>query len=176
MIMYEDIDKIAVRLGNLLKKGYVSRETEDSGTYLNTQITTLGKVTAAQVIFPYGMNANPPLDTMGICINILGCEDMMYFIPFAMIERFKNLKSAEVKTGSPKHQNFIYFKEDGSILIESKGKLDIAVQGDLEIKATGNVNIDAAQTNLGIGGKKIALDGDPVVSGNIVASGTNTSI
>lgn len=175
--MYDANQQIVTRLQNLIKKGYVSRETKsDVGDYLNIQITTLGKVTQAQVIFPYGINAIPPANTLGICFNLLASEDMVYFIPFAMAERFKNLKSGEVKLGSPKHQNFIYFKEDGSILIESKDKLDITVSGDVNLTATGNVNVDSPQTNLGVGGKKIVLDGDSVVMGAVVASGTNTSI
>ena len=183
--MYEMLNNLYIRLQNLVKKGLVSRETKsDSGDYLNMQIISLGKVTDAQVIFPYGMNAVPPKDTMGLCFNVMGMEDMVYFLPFAMTERFKNLKSGEVKSGSQKTQNFIYFKSDGSILIESKDKLDITAQGDvnltttgkIDIKATGNVNIDAPQTNLGVGGKKIALDGDAILGGVVVATGINTSI
>lgn len=175
--MYELIDKVCTKLKNLIKKGYVSRETSsDSGDYLNMQITTLGKITNAQVIFPYGMNAMPPAKTLGLCFSVLGSEDMIYFIPFAMNDRFKNLKTGEVKSGSQKYQNFVYFKEDGSILIESKGKIDIKSSGTIDIKATGDVNIDAPKTNLGVGGKKIALNGDPIVDSKIVASGTNTSI
>ena len=114
----------------------------------------------------------PPANTLGICFNLLASEDMVYFIPFAMVERFKNLKSGEVKIGSQKHQNFIYFKEDGSILIESKDKLDITASGDINLTPTGKVN-------LGVGGQPIARLGDEVTVngdvGTITSAGTNTS-
>ena len=111
--MYYPGQEIAVWLRNLIKKAYVSRETfDDSQDYLNMQTTTLGKVTQANVVFPYGINAIPPQNTLGLCFNVLGSEDMAYFIPFAMVERFKNLKAGEVKVGSPNHQNFVYFKAD----------------------------------------------------------------
>ena len=183
--MLSEIMQLAVKLNNLIKKGKVSRETtDDSGNYLNMQITSLGKISQGQVIFPYGINAVPPKDTLGLCFNVLGSEDMIYFLPFAMTERFKNLKSGEVKVGSVKHKNFIYFAADGSIKIESESGIDIiakkdvnlTVTGKVNVKASGNVNIDAPQTNLGVGGKKIALNGDSVSAGVIVATGTNTSI
>lgn len=175
--MNEEYDEILILLRNLLKRAYISKEIIDnSAPYLNTQITYFDKTTNAEMIFPYGIQAIPPKETIGLLFNILGYEDNLAFIPYAQNERFKILKAeGEIIVGSPKTGSYVYFKSNGEIEIESKGKLVINVNGDVELKAN-NVKIDATKTDLGVGGKKIALDGDSVVDSKVVASGTNTSL
>ena len=81
----------------------------------------------------------------------------------------------------------IYLRNDGIIEITSGSNLNIVVNGDCNLKAA-NVNVDAAATNLGTGGKGIArLDDEVEVyveggssagtwKGKIISSGVNTSI
>lgn len=177
-MIYEELyDEIAVLLRNLIKRGYISNEIiNNTAPYLSTQITYFDKTTNAEMIFPYGLQAIPPKNTIGLLVNILGYEDNLGFIPYTQNERFKILVAeGEIIVGSPKTGSYVYFKANGDIDIESKNKININVNGDVELKAA-NVKIDAGKTDLGIGGKKIALDGDPIVDNKVVASGTNTSI
>ncbi len=173
----EEFDEILILLRNLIKRAYISKEIiNNSEPYLKAQVTYFDKTTNAEMIFPYGMQAIPPKETIGLLLNILGYEDNLVFIPYAQNERFKILLAeGEVVIGSPKSSSYIYFKSNGEINIESKEKLTINVNGDVELKAN-NVKIDAKKTDLGVGGKKIALDGDSVIDSKVVASGTNTSI
>lgn len=81
----------------------------------------------------------------------------------------------------------IYLRNDGIIEITGESDLNIIVNGNCNLKAA-KVNIDAAQTNLGTGGAKIARLGDEVeveitsgssagtYTGKITSSGVNTSI
>ena len=81
----------------------------------------------------------------------------------------------------------IYLKNDGEIEITGGKDLNITVVGNCNLKAAA-VNIDAAKTNLGTGGAKIARLGDEVTveitsgssagtyTGTITSGGTNTSI
>ena len=81
----------------------------------------------------------------------------------------------------------IYLRNDGIIEITGGSDLNIVVNGNCNLKAA-KVNIDAAQTNLGTGGAKIARLGDEVeveitsgssagtYTGKITSSGVNTSI
>ena len=81
----------------------------------------------------------------------------------------------------------IYLRNDGIIEINGTSDLNIVVTGNCNLTAA-NVNVDAAVTNLGVGGKGIArLDDEVEVyvnggssagtwKGKIISSGVNTSI
>ena len=96
----------------------------------------------------------------------------------------KRIYSVNIEDGTV--SNEIYLRNDGIIEITG-GNLNIFVNGDANIKAT-NVNVDAAVTNLGVGGKNIARLGDEITvevtsgssagtyKGTITSSGVNTSI
>lgn len=84
-------------------------------------------------------------------------------------------------TGLVAVQGEIYLKNDGTIEVTGGKDLKIVVNGNADIKAQ-KVNIDATQTNLGVNGKKIVLDGDEVTvdpgthKGTVKSSAVNTSI
>lgn len=166
------IKKVDNRVTNLIKLGKVSRFLEDNREIPVVQVTYLGDITGnATVILPFGMSAGLPEDTLGILLNSFGNDRL--FIPFSTSKRVKNLKRNETAIGygdQTSEQTYIKFDEDGNIIIEAAKEINI--------KAAQNVNVDAAQVNLGTGGglKKIARDGDSVVSGQIVASGTNETL
>jgi len=171
------IRRIFNKVHNLIKYGYVSLPGNDFSingkpvTKAHAQIISLGSPRAIAVISPYGLNANLPLKTKVLIWNILGQEDNPVCIGFSQEDRFKDLKPGEVVVGNPKSRAFIKFDKDGNI--------EINAPGELNIKAT-KVNIDADETNLGVGGAKIARLGDEVTVnsdiGTITGSGDNTSI
>jgi hypothetical protein len=180
------------RITNLIKLTYVSRFIEDNRDIPVVQVTYFGTVVGnATVILPYGTSAGLPENTLGILLNHLGDESNKLFIPISTTEREKNLVGGEKVVGNQIEKTYIKFDKDGKIIIQGKANVEINTSGDINIetssvvniKAVGSVNLDAAvvnvdatQTNLGTGGKKIALNGDSVVGGVIVATGTNTSI
>lgn len=74
-----------------------------------------------------------------------------------------------------------YDKTQSKFTLNCTGDVDLSTSGDCNIKAV-NVNVDASKTKLGLGGKKIVLDGDQVQvdpithKGVVVSSAVNTSI
>jgi hypothetical protein len=68
----------------------------------------------------------------------------------------------------------VWLKNTGEITV-SGSVCNVTVAGICNLNAS-TVNVNAEKTNLGIGGKIIARDGDSVVNNKIVASGVNTSV
>lgn len=164
--------KIYNKIKNLIKFGYVSLETTDSGDYPVAQVTYFGKTLPVEIITPYGLYVNLPENTKVVLWNINANEENQVAIGFSQQDRFKNLESGEVLVGNPKTGSYIKLKANGSIEIESKDKIDITVNGE--------VDIDAAKINLGSGGARIARLGDEVTvgsnTGTITGAGVNTSL
>jgi len=164
--------KLLNKIINIVKFGYVSRSSSDSGDYPVTQITYLGKTVPVEIISPYGLYSNLAEGTKAVVFNIGSNEENQVAIGFSQNDRFKNLKSGEVVVGNPKTGSYIKFNSDGSVLMQCNGDFDIITNN--------NVNIKAAQVNLGDSGAKIARLGDEVTvggdTGTITSAGNNTSI
>lgn len=161
----------------------VNKDDKDTQT---VRVSYFGKVVNADLHNAYGVASNPPKDSQGIILEVEGQTDnRIALIGTASGIRIKELKEGEVVVGNFKNGNVVKFLED-KVEIFSNGDLDIEVEGDVNLTAT-NVNIDADQTNLGVGGAPIARVGDSVTipstatpgspsSGTITSGGVNTSI
>ena len=114
------------------------------------------------VASPYGLYSNLPDGQLFKVID----EDGRVVLGLT-VERPDGIEQGEVVVFHPGTDTKIHLKNNGDIDIES---------AKVNITASDSVNIDAPTTNIGVGGKKIALNNDPIVAGKIVASGTNTSI
>lgn len=169
---------ILTKTQNLVKRGYVSLHDKNDKNVPSNQISYLGKTGISERISPYGLYANLPKNTQVLLFSVSGDEANLAHIGYSQEKRFKEIlgdKDGRVIVGNPETQSYVLFDEEGNIEIDAKGKLIINVSGDAEIKAN-DVKIDAAKVDLGVGGKKIALDGDSVVSNKVVATGVNTSL
>ena len=163
------------KLINLIKLGYISRSLPDTNDEPLTQVSYFNTTLYARVISPYGLYSNLPENTGVILWNVNGHETNPAAMGYYRQDRFKGLASGEVLTGNPITKSYIKFTADG--------KIEIISTGDVDLTVSGTVNIDAAQTNLGVGGNDIARSGDPVkvnvagtdYFGTITAGGTNTS-
>jgi len=140
----------------------------------------MGDTAEFVAIFPYGMHANLPVDALVTLFSVNGQEQNLAGIGEVPEKRIKNLESGEVVFFHPATKTKIHFKNDDD--------LDIEVgTGNVNLTAN-NVNIDAVQTNLGVGGPDIARVGDTVEvnvgsgssagtwTGTITTGGVNTSI
>lgn len=175
------------KIGSIVKYGFVSLPGKDSLPRPISQITYYNKTAPFQVISPYGLSVNLPLDTKVVLFSINGHEENRAGIGFSQADRFKNLSPGEVVVGNPKTQAYVKFDKDGNIEIISKKDLNITTEGNLNITADDDVtikcdtfNVEASTTNLGTGGNQIARLGDQVTvggsTGTITGAGTNTSI
>jgi len=167
----------------------ITRAGDDKGQIPVQQATYLGRVADFAMLFPYGMHANCPPDTVGLIVDETG----RVFLSTSAIGRI-SVEEGEVVFYHPSTQSKLHFKKSGDIDIETATKINlksdevnIKTVADVNLNAV-NVNIDASATNLGVGGLPIARAGDPVSvlvvggssagthSGTITAGGVNTSI
>jgi len=168
------------RLINLIKRGRVSRTDNDSRKLPIQQCAYMGDTAEFMALFPYGMHANLPDGALVTLFSVNGQEQNLVGIGESSEDRIKGKESAEVEFYHPKTKTRILFKNNDD--------LDIQVgTGNVNLTAN-NVNIDAAQTNLGVGGPDIARVGDTVEvnvgsgssagtwTGAITTGGVNTSI
>lgn len=109
---------------NIVRKGYISLANDDNKDYPSAQITYQGKQNNVLYIFPYGINANPPEQTL-VSFFKIGNEENLQGTPYTCKERFKNLKRGEVVVGSPKTRSYVKFLESGDIEIYTQKNVSI---------------------------------------------------
>ena len=170
------------------------------------QVGYNGKAEDAEIYAPYGMSYNLPADCLCLYVQIGGDQGNLVVLPDRSQDRVRDLKAGEVAFFNPLTKSRTIYRENGDMEIVTDGekgdrsttikgddvatvggKVTVTVSGDVDLTAA-NVNIDAATTNLGIGGPAIARVGDPIQvtvaggssagthSGTITGGGANTSI
>lgn len=164
---------IQTKLFNMIKKGYVTLPTKNSGTYSTMQVRYLNKTGNAFPIYPYGMMANPPVNNMCLLFNINAHEDNLAAICYTQKNNYGvTLENTEAILGNPESGSYIRFLENGDIEINAKNniivngkKMDIVLTDKLDVQTT-EMDIHG-KVKLGDGGAAIARFGDQVtVAGN----------
>jgi hypothetical protein len=170
-----NLQQIYNKVLNSVRKAYISLSNDDSGDYPTAQVTYQGKQNNALQVSPYGLNSNPPEETLAI-LGRIGNEENLTIIPYACKERFKNLKKGEVTLGSPATGSYVKFLADGGIEILAKNNIEVTVTGDcnliiknnININVTGDCNLTAnnvkatATNDLEMVAKKITLTADDI--------------
>jgi hypothetical protein len=157
------------KLMNMIKRAVVTNPGDDSGEFPVTQVSYLGKAADIETIFPYGMSANMPKDSIVLLFNVQAQEENRAGIGYRHDLRPKNLKEGEVVFGNFLKGTTIFFDADGNIKIvgdvELTGNLDITgdmtLTGDMDV--TGDVAITGAHD----------VTGNATVSGTLTIGGTN---
>ncbi len=154
----------------------ITKKSDEAGQFPIQQVSYLGRVADAVILFPYGMHANLPVDQLGLLIDKTG----RVFMGTSAVGRIA-VEEGEVVFYHPGTKSKTHYKASGDIDIDSKaggGNINITAK-DVNITAD-NVNVDATTTNLGTGGAAIARVGDQVQIGagvgTIISGGANTSI
>lgn len=178
---------------NLIRYAYITLTYEDSKNIAYSQVESMDKVANAQMIYPYGLYANAPPDSMVLLFGVQGNEENLAGIPYSMVGRFKGLKAGEVLLGNILTQTYIKLDDQGNIEIDSKKDINVNVSGNVSIIVSGNATISASEdvnilagnvsvnapftvegTNAvslgtGVGAKAIARTGDAI---QVIISGT----
>lgn len=168
-------------LRNLIKRAIVTKAGKDDGALAVQQISHNGKASQSEIVFPYGVHANLPVDSLLTCFLIEGVEQNKAAIGGMPQNRIKNLPVGEVVFFHPLTKSKLHFKNGGEIEVvavkdgEKKNitidllNMTITAEEDFtvncskaNVNATDSVNIDSPLTNLGVGGNKIARLGDTV--------------
>ncbi len=166
---------------NLVKRCIVTNAGTDDGQYAIQQVTYNGRVGDCDIVFPYGMHANLPNDSLLVMFNVNAVEQNRAAIGGLPQERIKNLPQGEIVFFHPITKSRIHFKNNGDIDIDvenagSPENMTISLRNltitatenvtinntQTNITSTDSVNVDAPITNLGVGGGPIARTGDAV--------------
>jgi hypothetical protein len=168
----------------ITKRTYITRVSTDKDLYHTAQVSYLGQTADVEVITPYGVYSNLPLNSQLLTWNVNGVEENRVSIGNTPRFRFKNLKPGEVVLGSPQTRSRIFFSEDGSIVItQHKGEAGKQSATDkdatdgkssITIDPDGNIKIVTKGTH------EVTTDGDvkftvggtfEVVAGDIILNG-----
>ncbi len=164
---------------NIFKLCRVSKANPDTGNFPIGQIQYWGKTGNAHELYPYGLAAVAPEDSLGYVFIIQGQEENRAYIPFSNSnERLKNLKPGEVALFNALTQTSVILKQNGDIVIDCKGNSHFTTEGNQNLNPKGGtININAVNTNLGSGGLPIARLGDAVqvIIAGVPYEGTITS-
>jgi len=153
------------KISNLIKRAVVTLTNKDSGQFAATQVQWMrDKVAITEVVHPYGLSSNAPVDSFALMFNVMGQEENRAAIVYAPQRRFKDLKEGEVALGNFLTRSVVKFLENG----------------DIEITGTADQNINiTGSNNVTIGGDNtIAITGDNTVTvggdNDVTISGSNT--
>lgn len=157
---------------NMIKRAVVTNPGKDDGEFPGTQVSYLGKTSDIETIFPYGMAANSPRDSIVLMFNILSQEENKAGIAYRHDLRPKNLKEGEVVFGNFLAGSTVKYDKDGNAIEIIKGNKTITIDGDLSVTVT-NVNINASgDYNITANGNYNLTATEANITANVKITGT----
>ena len=167
------LSELTSKIKNMIRPARVTQEDTDDGIDSICQVEFKGTPTDCQIAMPYGLSANVPKYATLYVLSMDGSSQSLVGIPTFPENRFRNLKENEVKTGNFLRKNFVYFKDNGdvvvktgfdggNVIIENQDASITMTLGDSGVDVVGNLNVDgnvSATGNLEVGGT-IDADGD----------------
>lgn len=131
----------------MIKRAVLTRPADDSKNYSVAQIQYFNKTANCEMITPYGLFTNAPIDSHMIVFNFNGLEENKGGIAYLHANRYKNLKPGEVQVGNPFHGNYVKFDNDGNVLINSNKNVNVTTGENITLSATINATF-AAQNEM----------------------------
>lgn len=164
---------------DFIKRAIITKGGDDDTARPVQQLEYFGKTSEAEIIFPYGMHANLPKDSILVVFPILNQTSNHVALGGLPNERIQ-VEEGEVVFFHPLTKAKIHFKKDGNIEIDALEKdikincnnASITAQGDVNLTASGELNVDAPTTNWT---GNIVLTGDITQDGNIVNTQTTSN-
>ena len=132
------LQKINNRITNLVKTAEITLPDNDLGNYPTAQVSYYGKIVETQMVYPYGLHANAPANTLLKLTNNMGQEENTYGIPYSTNQRPKGLQVGEVVVGSPQVGNYTKFCVNGDVNVTAIKDVNIVSPGVVSIKAKGS--------------------------------------
>lgn len=138
----------------MLRLARIVASGSDDKSFPNQQIEYLGKNCDATIWFPYGMHANLPPDVLAIAISLNGNLETRYAFPSSPKERLESslpnpLSKGDLLLFNPVSKAYVYFKADGSMVINTPKNLTATVASDTTITSTGKIIADGSAIELG---------------------------
>ena len=159
--------------------------SKDGDTFQKASCGLFGKVQDLKVLNTYGVSYNPPDDSFGVSVNPNGYGKEEFVTIDRPDLRFTGLAKGELKTGNYLTQNYIHYKEDGTIEIYTT---TVDVLGNVVITGTSGATDHFSGTvsglththsgvvaGGGVSGPPIGGGGGPAIVLAIVDGGTGES-
>lgn len=171
-------------LRSLIKRAVLSLVGNDSGNHQTSQAQYWGKASDFEVIYPYGLCANPPKDSLILLLNVMAQEENKAGIANLHEQRFRNLKEGEVAVGNYLTRSVTKFLANGDIEIFSANDEKIAITndstktvgGDMTVTVSGNVTLNVTGTttvnntdNITVNAPLTTFNGNVTINGVISA-------
>lgn len=130
-------------LRNLIRWARIIKAGSDTEQFAVQQMEYLGKIADGVIVFPYGVHANLPPDTLALMMSVQGNPDNRAAIGWTPKKR-PLLKSGEVAFYHPLLPDLIiHLKEDGKMLVKSGVQIDVVAP---EVVITGNLTVTGTTT------------------------------
>ena len=161
------------RLRAWARRAVISLLNDDTSDDATVQCSYNGVATAVNRFSPYGLSANPPVNSKALIVYPSGRQDNPIAIADNQPKRFKELKEGEVQVGNYLTRASIKFDEDGNMIVAvpSGGKLTVETEGgDADITIAGGVNLTVTG-DVKITAPTVAITGNLTVTGTVTATG-----
>ncbi len=133
-------------ISNIVKRAALTRPADDSKDYSIAQVQYFDKVVECEMVSPYGLFSNAPLNSHMLIFNVNALEENRAGIAYLHAERFKNLQPGEVQIGNPSALNYVKFDEDGNIEANAPGNITWTASGSFTGTITGNISFSTSGT------------------------------
>lgn len=158
-------------LNNIIRRAYVTLTNADDKNCAHTQVSSMDKIMDIEAIYPYGLFAQAPLNSLALIFSIQNNEENIAGICYAATDRFKNLKPGEVLLGNVSTGTYIKMDKEGNIEIVSKNDINATIDGNVNLTAQ-QVIVNSAAITLGdpLTAQPMARAGDQIT---VNIAGTN---
>ncbi len=177
------------KIDGLIKRTQITRVSDDVSAFQTAQVSYMDRVADTEVLWPYGMYGNVPLNSLCLTLSVGGEEGNKVTFPSRAHTRTRRrTRAGEVGVGNQVAKSDIFFDADGNVIITVPGDKRVTVVGDCKLTVTGNVTITGGnvtiestttsitgRTSLGTAGLPIARVGDSVLVGSdtgVITSGS----
>lgn len=165
---------------NATRFAQVTKAANNEDQFSVQQLSYLGKVVDAFIVFPYGVHGNVPVDALALVMSIQGRPENRAAIAWTPTIRPELLEN-EVAYYHPPTGAHIIWRQDGSLEIETGegGGAPITVKGtnitvDCEtakVTATGDVSVDCTNITATVATKATIDSPETEVTGNLSVGG-----
>jgi phage gp45-like len=175
--MIEELDN---KIKNVVQLSYTTNPQEDTGNYPVVQVSYHEKAVDCEVIQPYGVYYNPPINCLSVMFNVNGESENKKAIFYDPQNRYK-VSPGEVAFGAPAFGQKIYCKNNGDIIITGTNNKEVTITKDITVKSlSGQILLDAALVkctgDFEVEGKLTSNNGSLVMeNGDLTTSGDVTA-
>lgn len=133
---------------NMIRWARITKAGSDAEQFATQQMEYLGKVADGIIVFPYGIHANVPADSLALMFAVQDNPDNRAAIAWTPKKRPK-LAAGEVAFYHPPTDAFIIWRKTGDLDIETgnNGTASINIKcKDITVDASGDANINCANS------------------------------